>query len=100
MKIITICGSMRFKDEIIKIAKELELKGNCVIMPVLPSKDDKDDHTPEEFDMLAKMHNEKIKLADAVYIVNINGYIGDGVKSEIKFAKGLEKEVIYHVEPC
>lgn len=35
MKLITICGSMRFSKEILKIATELETdKGCCVLQPV------------------------------------------------------------------
>ena len=30
-KVITLCGSTRFKDEFIKVQKELTLKGNIVI---------------------------------------------------------------------
>ncbi len=35
IKVITICGSMRFSKEIMKIASELETdKGYCVVQPV------------------------------------------------------------------
>lgn len=30
-KVITLCGSTRFKDEFLKVQKELTLKGNIVI---------------------------------------------------------------------
>lgn len=30
-KVITLCGSTRFKDDFIKVQKELTLKGNIVI---------------------------------------------------------------------
>ena len=35
-------------------------------------------------------------MSDAVYILDINGYIGDSVKEEINYAKSKGKEVIYH----
>lgn len=95
MKIITICGSLKFKDEILKIAEKLEIEGNAVIAPIYPTSDDKDAYTDEEVEMLDKMHKEKIKISDAIYVVNVGGYIGSSTKSEITFAKKLGKEIIY-----
>lgn len=48
--------------------------------------------------MLDKMHKEKIKLADAILVVNVNGYIGNSTKSEIEFAKSLNKEILYYTD--
>ena len=42
------------------------------------------------------MHKEKIKISDAILVVNINGYIGEDTRSEIDFAKSLNKEIIYY----
>ena len=95
MKIITICGSLKFKDEILKISEKLELAGNAVIAPIYPTNEDKDTYTEEEVETLDKMHKEKIKISDAIYVVNVNGYIGSSTKSEIEFAKKLNKEIIY-----
>ena len=47
---------------------------------------------------LIKAHYRKIDISDAVYIMDINGYIGDSVKEEINYAKNTCKEVIYHSE--
>ena len=96
MKIITICGSLKFKDEMIKISEELELEGNAVIAPIYPTSEDKDAYTDEQAEILDQMHKEKIKISDAIYIVNVGGYIGSSTKSEIEFAKKLGKEIIYH----
>lgn len=98
MKIITICGSLKFKDEMIKIAEKMELDGNCMITPIYPTTPDKDAYTDEEADMLDKMHKEKIKISDAILVVNVNNYIGKSTKNEIEFAKSLGKEVIYYTD--
>lgn len=98
MKIITICGSLKFQKEMMEITEKMELEGNCMLSVVYPTKEDKDAYTEEELSMLDKMHKEKIKLSDAVFIVNVNGYIGSSTKSEIEFAKSLGKEVIYYNE--
>ena len=35
MKVITICGSLKFQKEMMIVA-ELALEGNCVLTPVYP----------------------------------------------------------------
>ncbi len=94
MKVITICGSLKFKDEIIKIAMKMELEGDVVLTPIFPI-NNKDDFTEKQLNMLGKMHKEKIKLSDAILVVNVNGYIGNSTKNEIEYAKSLNKEIIY-----
>lgn len=97
MKIITVCGSMKFYKEMMEITEKLELEGNCMLVPIYnPSKISKDDFTEEEALMLDKMHKERIKLSDAILVVNVNNYIGSSTKREIEFAKSLNKEIIYY----
>lgn len=95
-RIITICGSLKFKDEMMKLAIQLQLKGNVVLTPVFPVDKSKTNYTKEEISMLGKMHKEKIKLSDAIIVVDINNYIGEATKSEIELAKSLNKEIIYY----
>lgn len=97
--IITVCGSMRFVKEMMEIAEKMELQGNCMLMPIYtPSRPNKDSFTEEEAIMLDKMHKERIKLADAILVVNVDSYIGSSTKNEIEFAKSLNKEIIYYTE--
>ncbi len=98
MKVVTICGSYKLKKEMIDIAEKLTLEGNCVLMPNELSRNSKDDYTLEEALMIDKMHKEKIKLSDAILVVNVNGYIGSSTKSEIEYAKNLNKEIIYYMD--
>ena len=95
IKVITICGSMRYSKEMIKISQELELKkGYAVIQCVY----NVDGEKYEELDVsiLAKIHRKKIDISDAIYVVNIDGYIGNSTRDEIKYAINNGKEVIYH----
>lgn len=96
MKIITVCGSLKFKDEMMQITEKMELQGNCMLNVIYPTNPDKDAYTEQEAEMLDKMHKEKIKLSDAILVVDVNGYIGSSTKSEIEFAKALNKEIIYY----
>ncbi len=95
MKVITICGSMKFAKEMQDIAWDLEAnKGYSVIQCVYNLNNSKT--SQETLKNLANAHFKKIDISDAIYVVNINGYIGTSVKNEIKYALSKGKEVIYH----
>lgn len=94
MKIITICGSLKFKNEMMKVAEKLALEGNCIITPVYPTEENYT-RTDEQIENLKKAHFKKIDLSDAIYIVNVNNYIGESTKLEIEYAKSKNKEIIY-----
>ncbi len=96
MKIITICGSNRFKNEILEITENLTLEGNLVLTPILLTKKSKDEYSKQDILMLEKIHKERIMISDAILVIDINNYIGDSTKSEIQFAKSLNKEIIYY----
>lgn len=79
--------------------RKMELQGNCMLVPIYnPNKASKDDFTEEEALMLDKMHKERIKLADAILVVNVDGYIGDSTRKEIEYAKSLGKEILYYTD--
>lgn len=93
MKVVTICGSMKFAGEMQSIAANLQIKnGWCILQPVYFSGELKQ----SEVENLKNAHFKKIDLSDAIYVVNINGYIGSSTKNEIEYAGKLGKEVIYH----
>ena len=45
--------------------------------------------------ILDDMHKRKIDMADAIYVINVGGYIGNSTKSEIEYAKEHGKEIEY-----
>lgn len=100
MKIITVCGSYKFKKEMNEITEKMALKGNCMLTPIELTKPNKESYTKEEAIMIDKMHKEKIKISDAILVVNVNNYIGNSTKSEIELAKSLNKEIIYYTDIC
>ncbi len=94
MKVVTLCGSMRFSKQMQEIARELEInQGYCVLTPV---GDGAVILTEEDRESLAKAHYKKIDISDAVYIVNIDSYIGESVSKELLYAQENNKEIIYH----
>ena len=93
-KIVTLCGSTRFRDEFLRVQKELTLKGYIVISVGLfgHSGDHEvlDDGVKE---MLDEMHLAKIDMADEIFIVNPGGYIGKSTSREIAYARSHGKPV-------
>ncbi len=93
-KVITLCGSTRFKDDFERINKELTLLGNIVIS-VGCFGHAGDTFTEEQKVMLDDMHKRKIDMADAIYVINKGGYIGQSTRSEINYAIKTGKYVIF-----
>lgn len=102
-KVITLCGSTRFKDEFIEVQKQLTLKSNIVISIGLFGHSG-DNEVWENMDegtltktkeMLDDMHKRKIDMADEIYVINVGGYIGSSTRSEIEYAKVTGKPVRY-----
>lgn len=96
MKIITVCGSLRFQQEMMEITEKMDLQGHCMLSPVYPTRENKDDYTEEEIDVFDRMHKERIKMSNAILVVDVDHYIGNSTQSEIAFAKSLGKEIIYY----
>ena len=48
--------------------------------------------------MLDDMHLRKIDMADEIYVINVDGYIGESTKREIAYAEKTGKNVNY-LEP-
>lgn len=95
MKVVTICGSMKFAKEMQRIAGVLAIdKGWCILQCVYDL--DFANLTSEDLNLLKNEHLKRIELSDAIYVVNIDGYIGNSTRLEIEYATKLGKEVIYH----
>lgn len=94
VKIITICGSLNFMEEIKFNTEKLALAGNCVLSIIYPTKN-KNDYKPDELELLGLLHKQKIDMSDAIFVVNVGGYIGSSTQSEIEYAKQNNKEIIY-----
>ena len=37
MKIITLCGSLKFQEEMMIIAEKMALEGHCILAPIYPT---------------------------------------------------------------
>ena len=95
MKIITLCGSIKFQKEMMEIAQKQSLQGICILTPTYPVLDNTD-ITVEQLNYFKEEHLKRIELSDAIIVVDINNYIGESTNIEIDYAKKLGKEIIYY----
>lgn len=102
-KVVTLCGSTRFKEEFMEAQKRLTLEGKIVISVGLFGHSG-DSEVWEGMDegtltrtkeMLDDMHKRKIDMADEIFVINVGGYIGESTASEIAYAKATGKAVSY-----
>ena len=100
-KVITLCGSTKFKEDFIEAQERFTLDGCIVISVGLFGHADKKYETvltEDVKEMLDDMHKRKIDMADAIFVVNRNGYVGNSTRSEIDYAESTGKQVMY-MEP-
>ena len=105
-KVITLCGSTRFKDEFMEAQKRLTLEGNIVISVGLFGHsgdyevwENMDEGTlTATKEMLDDMHKRKIDMADEIFVINVGGYIGESTRSEIEYAV-IHGKTVKYLEP-
>lgn len=97
MKVITICGSLKFQKEMMIIAEKKALEGYCILTPVYPTLESIE-RTDEQLLKLKESHFKRIELSDAILVINVNDYIGNSTNLEIEYAKKLGKEIIYYTD--
>lgn len=96
MKIITLCGSTKFIDEFRLHEKRLTREGNVVLTVSLFGHSGDNDGWSDEFIVtLKKIHLRKIDMCDEIFVLNVNGYIGEGLVEEINYAKSQNKIINY-----
>ena len=98
--VVTICGSTRFKEEILAARKRLTLEGNIVLSPELfGHSGDGEVWAPGMKEFLDDMHKRKIDMSDEIYVVNPGGYVGESTRSEIEYARRNGRGIRYLEEP-
>ena len=95
-KVITLCGSTKFKEQCLEAQKRLTLEGNIVIsVGLFGLSGDDEVWTEGTKAMLDDMHKRKIDMADEIFVINVGGYIGESTKGEIQYAIENGKGVLY-----
>jgi hypothetical protein len=97
--VVTICGSMRFYDRMIKVAERLTAEGVVVLMPfVTIAAAGQGDEFKAALD---RMHRQKIDMADHIVVVTDpdHPYIGESTNGEIQYAAATGKAITWALEP-
>ena len=98
-KVITLCGSTRFKDAFLETQKRLTLEGSIVIsVGLFGHSGDNEVWIEGTKEMLDDMHRRKIDLSDEIFVINVGGYIGTSTRSEIEYAASTGK-IVRYLEP-
>jgi hypothetical protein len=91
-KIVCLCGSTRFRDLMEEVAADFTRWGWIVVMPNVWDRSITG-RTSEEKAALDALHKRKIDLADLVFVVNPDDYVGDSTRGEIAYAVANGKPV-------
>lgn len=90
--IVTLCGSTRFYEAFQKANYELTMLGKIVLsVGFYPHHEHSETAgcTPQQKIELDRLHLDKIAMSDEVYVLNVDGYIGESTCRKIQFALGL-----------
>lgn len=91
--VVTICGSMRFYDDMLTVAARETIGGAIVLMPhAVIAPDDQDGDVKTALDSL---HRKKIDKSNRVVVVTRDGYVGTSTAGEITYAEKTGKPVTY-----
>lgn len=107
-KIVVLCGSSKFTDIMAVCAwlierDELAITMSLHYLPHWYSATPIPDHLAEHegcADEMDALYLRKIDLADEIFVVNWDNYIGKSTANEIEYAKKKNKRVRYFLDDC
>jgi len=97
-KVVCLIGSTRYFKEMAQVAHDLSLGGSIVLRPhvvksqVFP----RAPLSPEDRTRLDHIRYEEVELADEVYVLNIDGYMGESTSRQLAYARSLGKPEVWH----
>jgi len=97
--IVCLCGSTRFYPTFQKANFQETMAGRIVLSVGFYPHAQDDAHggdlgvTPEQKVALDRLHFRKIDLADEVLVLNVDGYVGDSTRNEIRYAREQGKRL-------
>lgn len=98
-EVVCLCGSTRFGAHFRNANLALTLGGRIVLSIGCDTKSDAGlKLTRADKQRLDELHLRKIDLADRVYVLNVDGYIGESTRREIAYALSMGRKVEF-LEP-
>lgn len=101
-KVVVLCGSSRFVDIMAVVSWLIERDEQAIVMSLhlLPMWYENVENIPDHLaehegvaDQMDMLHLRKIDLADEIFVVNHDYYIGDSTGKEIEYAMLHEKPI-------
>lgn len=97
-RIVAIIGSSRFKAAHLGIAQKVTLQGKIPLIAGFFHHVDCVPLTDDQKGMIDQLMLHKINMADEVFVVNVNGYIGKTTRQGIEHARQSDKPITF-MEP-
>ena len=94
-KVVTLCGSTKFKEQYTFWNRHLTLAGYVVLSVGFFSHADEEEITATTKAELDQLHLHKIRSSDEVFVLNVGGYIGSSTRDEINYAESIGVPVKY-----
>lgn len=95
--VVLLIGSTKFKKIFLDVEEKLALKGYLVFTPSVYNQSGEVPgcgvETKKILDTAVKM---KVCRSDIVIVIDKDGYIGSSTKSQIEWAKLLNKPILYY----
>lgn len=97
---VVLSGSSRYKEEYLEMAKELTFRGFIVLMNPVFSRYDNIELDEKEIINLKLMHIELMNIADKMFVINPDHYIGESTASEIAYfmTKRGASDIYYYTD--
>jgi hypothetical protein len=96
MKIVTLCGSTKFKKQFEQANAYLTLQGNIVISLAFFEQSEGFEISQDQAELLGELHFRKIDISDEIFVIDVDGYIGSSTRKEIEYARKQGKTVRYY----
>lgn len=78
-KVVTLCGSIKFWNKMQEINEKLALENEYIVIGLTPRVTNRN-FTEHNKELLGELHRAKIDLSDAIFVVNVDGYIGESTR--------------------
>ena len=98
-EVVCLCGSTKFKDEFEKVNRSMTLRGYIVLSVGMYGHADGIKLTDDQKAKLDELHLRKIDMADWVFVINKDGYIGQSTSNEINYSVKQGKPVMFLEDP-
>lgn len=95
-ELITLCGSTRFMKEFKDVERALTFEGNIPLPPAIYGKSENVEYSEELSKRLFELHLDKIRISDTIFIIDVDGRLGDSTSKELKLALENKKKVRYY----